>query len=224
MSKVVSGIYSSQTVGTLRSQWLPDSGTSKGQKKHKRKVDPAIERGRKKFLLKRKAGARLRRALARLRELEDKYAYLPSELPREDAELMEQLRSDIERFRDELRRIESGVFPPQDNKAPTPEEAQPQTEVSPDTAAPHQIATLAVPVPARRVSPAGIAYASREGQAEFRNLIIEAYGCCAVTGCLDESALEAAHIIPFVDARSHLITNGICLALICLDVVRPCVR
>lgn len=72
-------------------------------------------------------------------------------------------------------------------------------------------ASLPVPVPAERVRPTDVTYASREGQQEFRKAIIAAYGQCAVTGCRVEEALEAAHIIPYVDARSNLVTNGLCL-------------
>lgn len=70
---------------------------------------------------------------------------------------------------------------------------------------------LPVPVPAERARPTDVTYACREGQQEFRKAIIAAYGQCAVTGCRVEEALEAAHIIPYVDARSNLVTNGLCL-------------
>lgn len=51
----------------------------------------------------------------------------------------------------------------------------------------------------------------RDGQVEFRKMVLEAYGACVVTGCKIEPVLEAAHIIPFVDARSHRIENALCL-------------
>lgn len=70
---------------------------------------------------------------------------------------------------------------------------------------------LPVPTPSERIRPDDVSWFSREGQKEFRRAIIEAYGRCAVTGCRVEAALEAAHIIPYVDARSHIITNGLCL-------------
>lgn len=69
---------------------------------------------------------------------------------------------------------------------------------------------LSVPVPADRATRT-VCVPSREGQARFRAMVIAAYGKCAVTGCQDEVALQAAHIIPYVDERSHVIRNGICL-------------
>lgn len=70
---------------------------------------------------------------------------------------------------------------------------------------------LPVPIPSQRVRPVDVTYASRDGQAEFRAAILAAYGRCAVTGCQVEAVLQAAHIIPYVDARSNLISNGLCL-------------
>ena len=73
------------------------------------------------------------------------------------------------------------------------------------------LAALSVPLPEERRVPADVAYRSRDGQSAFREAVISAYGCCAITGCSDHAALEAAHIIPYVDARSNLISNGVCL-------------
>lgn len=70
---------------------------------------------------------------------------------------------------------------------------------------------LAVPTPAERVRPEGVTYACRDGQTEFRSLILAAYGRCVVTGCDVEPVLQAAHIIPYVDARSNIVSNGLCL-------------
>lgn len=70
---------------------------------------------------------------------------------------------------------------------------------------------LAVPVPNEKVIPDDVSYQSRPGQREFRAAIIAAYGKCAVSGTALADALEAAHIIPYVDARSHIISNGLCL-------------
>lgn len=70
---------------------------------------------------------------------------------------------------------------------------------------------LPVPAPSERIQPDDVTYCSRDGQAAFREMILTAYGRCAVTGCKIESVLEAAHIIPYVDARSHLVSNGLCL-------------
>lgn len=52
----------------------------------------------------------------------------------------------------------------------------------------------------------------RRGQADFRAKLVEAYGCrCAITECDAESALEAAHIIPYAETRSHDTGNGLLL-------------
>lgn len=51
----------------------------------------------------------------------------------------------------------------------------------------------------------------RPGQFEFRDRVLAAYGACAVTGCAISEALEAAHIVPFVDERSHRMENALCL-------------
>lgn len=68
---------------------------------------------------------------------------------------------------------------------------------------------IPVPLPAERVPVESAP--SRPGQTEFRRKIIELYGRCAVTGCKTETVLDAAHIIPFVDERSHILSNGLCL-------------
>lgn len=212
MSKGVSNIYRSQTTGSLRSRWLPDSGTPKGHRKRKKKeVDLAAVHSRKKYRLKLKVGGRLREALGRLKKLENKYVYTPGELPPEAVKLMDQLRADIDRYREDLRLIENGVFPTVGKESQAKAESQPPTDATIHVLGAEEDVTLAVPLPLERVLPDGIIYATREGQAEFRSRIIEAYGGCAITGCIDEAALQAAHIIPYVDARSHLITNGICL-------------
>ena len=70
---------------------------------------------------------------------------------------------------------------------------------------------LLVPLPFERVHPDDINYPSREGQSDFRALILAAYKQCAVSGCTVDEVLEAAHIIPYVDSRSNLVVNGICL-------------
>jgi len=70
---------------------------------------------------------------------------------------------------------------------------------------------LGVPVPSERVHPADVTYPCREGQQQFRSAIIAAYGRCAITGCEDEAVLQAAHVIPYVDVRSNVLRNGICL-------------
>jgi hypothetical protein len=50
----------------------------------------------------------------------------------------------------------------------------------------------------------------RQGQAEFRRKLLNAYnGCCPITGCDVETAIEAAHIIPYLGAKTNHITNGL---------------
>ena len=71
--------------------------------------------------------------------------------------------------------------------------------------------SLIVPTPDVKLSPEGITWTNREGQDDFRRLVIQAYGRCAITDCIDEIALQAAHIIPYVNATSNLVQNGICL-------------
>ncbi|MBE9209993.1 HNH endonuclease [Nostoc sp. LEGE 06077] len=50
----------------------------------------------------------------------------------------------------------------------------------------------------------------RQGQAEFRRKLLEAYNCqCPITGCNAEPALEAAHIIPYKGTETNHIANGL---------------
>lgn len=50
----------------------------------------------------------------------------------------------------------------------------------------------------------------RQGQAEFRRKLLEAYNYqCPVTGCNAESALEAAHIIPYKGVETNYTSNGL---------------
>lgn len=52
----------------------------------------------------------------------------------------------------------------------------------------------------------------RQGQSEFRQQLIKAYGGqCAITGCNVEQALEAAHIIPYQGIDTNHLTNGLLL-------------
>lgn len=52
---------------------------------------------------------------------------------------------------------------------------------------------------------------ARDGQSEFRNLVLEAYRICCITACPDDTALQAAHIIPYVNRLSNVLPNGLCL-------------
>ncbi|ABX49152.1 hypothetical protein Sbal195_1981 [Shewanella baltica OS195] len=51
---------------------------------------------------------------------------------------------------------------------------------------------------------------TRTKQSEFRSIILEAYGACAITGSKLSQALEAAHIVPF-NGRNDTLKNGILL-------------
>jgi hypothetical protein len=52
----------------------------------------------------------------------------------------------------------------------------------------------------------------RQGQGEFRNAVLRAYGfSCAVTGCDVPEVLEAAHIFPYGGIETNHVQNGILL-------------
>ncbi len=52
----------------------------------------------------------------------------------------------------------------------------------------------------------------RQGQPQFRRSLLEAYGNrCAITGCTEESVLEAAHIIPYRGLWTNHPQNGLLL-------------
>jgi predicted RNA-binding protein with PUA-like domain len=52
----------------------------------------------------------------------------------------------------------------------------------------------------------------RQGQPEFRNRLIQAYGGrCAITDCDAIDALEAAHISPYLGPKTNHVTNGLLL-------------
>jgi hypothetical protein len=56
------------------------------------------------------------------------------------------------------------------------------------------------------------AIVQRRGQAQFRARLVEAYaGRCAISGCDAEAALEAAHVVPYLGARTNVTSNGILL-------------
>jgi HNH endonuclease len=56
------------------------------------------------------------------------------------------------------------------------------------------------------------AIARRQGQSSFRNALLKAYGgCCAISGCDVEQTLEAAHIRPYLGARTNVVINGLLL-------------
>ncbi len=50
----------------------------------------------------------------------------------------------------------------------------------------------------------------RQGQAEFRRQLLAVYdGCCPITGCDAEPALQAAHIIPYQGIDTNHLANGL---------------
>lgn len=52
----------------------------------------------------------------------------------------------------------------------------------------------------------------RQGQPQFRRSLLEAYGNrCAITGCTEESVLEAAHIKPYLGTWTNHPQNGLLL-------------
>jgi putative restriction endonuclease len=52
----------------------------------------------------------------------------------------------------------------------------------------------------------------RQGQQAFRSGLLTAYeGRCAITGCLVEPVLEAAHITPYLGPATNNVTNGLLL-------------
>jgi hypothetical protein len=54
----------------------------------------------------------------------------------------------------------------------------------------------------------------REGQAQFRDRIRQAYGdICAITGCNDERGMQAAHIRPYRGTYTNHVTNGMLLRI-----------
>lgn len=53
--------------------------------------------------------------------------------------------------------------------------------------------------------------ASRRGQATFRRRLLDAYGCCAMSGSTVEPALEAAHIVPYLGPGTNDRSNGLLL-------------
>lgn len=66
----------------------------------------------------------------------------------------------------------------------------------------------AVGVPNRKT----VSVKDRKGQSQFRNTILGQYdNKCCITGETTFDLLEAAHIQPFIDERSHHPQNGICL-------------
>jgi len=69
---------------------------------------------------------------------------------------------------------------------------------------------LPVPKPQQKLEPSSVSVA-RPGQTEFRAAILNLYGQCAVTGCSLKETIDAAHIVPYVDERSHVLNNGLAL-------------
>lgn len=69
-----------------------------------------------------------------------------------------------------------------------------------------------VPLEADERKIAMAAQVQREGQGAFRARLLDAYGgCCAITGEHTEPVLDAAHIQPYLGARSNHIQNGLAM-------------
>lgn len=57
-----------------------------------------------------------------------------------------------------------------------------------------------------------VCIARRQGQPQFRQSLLEAYNYrCAITGCDAQEALEAAHIIPYIETENNHPSNGLLL-------------
>ncbi|GET40494.1 TPR repeat-containing protein [Microseira wollei NIES-4236] len=57
-----------------------------------------------------------------------------------------------------------------------------------------------------------ISIARRQGHSKFRQTLLEAYNYrCAITGCDAQEALEAAHIIPYIETENNHPSNGLLL-------------
>lgn len=57
-----------------------------------------------------------------------------------------------------------------------------------------------------------VSIARRQGQSKFRQSLLEAYsGKCAITNFDAEAALEAAHIIPYIETENNHPSNGLLL-------------
>ncbi|MBD2495812.1 HNH endonuclease [Nostoc sp. FACHB-280] len=57
-----------------------------------------------------------------------------------------------------------------------------------------------------------VSIARRQGQQKFRQSLLEAYsGKCAITNFDAEAALEAAHIIPYIETENNELSNGLLL-------------
>jgi predicted restriction endonuclease len=53
---------------------------------------------------------------------------------------------------------------------------------------------------------------AREGQGAFRGSLLVVYeSVCAVTGCSEPQALEAAHIAPYLGEQTNVVNNGLLL-------------
>ena len=74
-----------------------------------------------------------------------------------------------------------------------------------------ELPAFPVPLPSEKAAADYSDVPSRDGQEQFRERIVAAYGGCAVTGCADDAALEAAHIVPYVNKKSNIVGNGLCL-------------
>lgn len=72
---------------------------------------------------------------------------------------------------------------------------------------PPQVAAPDIPIDERVLSE----ICTRRGQAPFRNALLAAYGCCAISKCNDVDALEAAHLRPHSEGEDYRTSNGLLL-------------
>ena len=226
MTSTVSPLYRTGSLFRVRPMWRPDGGFKEAKRKRaatpqtKRPIQPPkVEHSRAEVL------ARLRQSLDGQRQALQMFL-------RQQVEINERLRlgrfgnfgnreehlklaaSCADKIKKQQRKIlETNVkiaaltadLAPVDvtSSAPPPQEAD-------GASASVELAELSVPLPSERLKLKNLVYSTREGQDVFRALVLDLYGRCAATGCVDHDALQAAHIIPYVDKRSHKVRNGVC--------------
>ncbi len=227
MSKGVSPLYSTGPLFRVRPMWTPDPSFKKQKKKKKpaaaKTKGPTASGDAVPFHLKVRFGKKLRSALRIIEEtkraiksLEEQISnpYHPDDPPRLLKRLtllkstLLQAEGDADKWRNELKALKIGTINQPKSLGADAQASQYVTEparLKPD------FLDLGVPLPTERIIPADVVYLTRDGQLEFRAMVLRAYGRCAVTGCEDTAALQAAHIIPYVNAQSNVCRNGLCL-------------
>lgn len=186
-TKSISSIYSSSHSSSLRPTTSSDADDADIVSRRNYEDMSEEERALSK---RRKLVQKVARKKQKLRALQDKIVKEP------DVDQRESLIQQMLEAQDKLAALDKELF---ELHTDEPNE----TEVN--------LVGLLVPTPEERISPPDLFSNGREGQAEFRTLILNAYQRCAISDCSEKVALDAAHIIPYVDQRSHLVENGICL-------------